>query len=118
MSLISQAQEYRATLALLLLGTAGGYFAGRLSASKTPEFKSTSPSASEPKEVSPAKEKEETVEKGKNTAQTATDSDWEEEDQGEFAEFSGIDEECKLVLVVRTDLGMTKGTSTTSSYRS
>jgi hypothetical protein len=31
-------------------------------------------------------------------------------DEGELADFEGFNEECKLVLVVRTDLGMTKGT--------
>jgi hypothetical protein len=34
----------------------------------------------------------------------------DEDDQGELSEFSkNLHEECKLVLVVRTDLGMTKG---------
>jgi len=40
------------------------------------------------------------------------DGDYEsesEEEQGELAEFKNSREECKLVLVVRTDLGMTKG---------
>lgn len=32
-----------------------------------------------------------------------------EEEQGELSSFEGNKEECKLVLVVRTDLGMTKG---------
>lgn len=65
----------------------------------------------EPKEAPPppavlVKEKE----KEKAPVQTATDSDWEDEAQGELSDFSGMNEECKLVLVVRTDLGMTKGT--------
>lgn len=33
------------------------------------------------------------------------------QDLGELQTFEGITEECKLVLVVRTDLGMTKGRS-------
>lgn len=112
MSLISQAQEYRATLALLLVGTIGGFLAGRLSTPSTPDSKPASTPAPEPKEAAskpavPAKEKE----KAKEPAPTTTDSDWEDEGQGELADFSGISEECKLVLVVRTDLGMTKGTS-------
>ncbi|QDS73577.1 hypothetical protein FKW77_001240 [Venturia effusa] len=109
MSLISQAQEYRATLALLLVGTIG-FLVGRLTTSDIPDPKPTSSPSSEPKEpISiehvPIKENE----KAKKPVPTTTDSDWEEEDQGELADFSGIHEECKLVLVVRTDLGMTKG---------
>lgn len=112
MSLISQAQEYRATLALLLVGAIGGFLAGRLSTSNTPDSKAASTPASEPKEAAskpavPAKEKE----KAKEPVPTTTESDWEDEGQGELVDFSGINEECKLVLVVRTDLGMTKGRS-------
>lgn len=33
-----------------------------------------------------------------------------DEEQGELSNFEGNKEECKLVLVVRTDLGMSKGT--------
>jgi PTH2 family peptidyl-tRNA hydrolase len=39
------------------------------------------------------------------------DEEDEEEEQGELKAFEGIKEECKLVLVVRTDLGMGKGKS-------
>jgi PTH2 family peptidyl-tRNA hydrolase len=46
----------------------------------------------------------------------ADDSEEEEEsdddDDSTPAEFPGHNEECKMVLVVRTDLGMTKGTAT------
>lgn len=35
--------------------------------------------------------------------------DGDGDEQGELQDFKGSDEECKLVLVVRTDLGMTKG---------
>lgn len=46
----------------------------------------------------------------------AQDSDEEdssdEDDDTAPAEFPGHSEECKMVLVVRTDLGMTKGMST------
>lgn len=54
---------------------------------------------------------------GKEKATSASDSsDFEEIDEDEdtaqeLGEFKGNKEECKLVLVVRTDLGMTKGTS-------
>ncbi len=46
--------------------------------------------------------------------ETETSSDEEEDDEkleesAEIKEFPGNNEECKLVLVVRTDLGMTKG---------
>ena len=41
---------------------------------------------------------------------TSEESD-DEEDQGELKSFDGNKEECKLVLVVRTDLGMGKGGS-------
>ena len=44
-----------------------------------------------------------------NEAPDAEDDDSEEEDQGELKTFADNKEECKLVLVVRTDLGMTKG---------
>ena len=38
------------------------------------------------------------------------EEDSEEEEQGELANFDNNNEEVKLVLVIRTDLGMTKGT--------
>jgi len=38
-------------------------------------------------------------------------SDDELDEQGEIKSFAGNNEECKLVLVVRTDLGITKGNS-------
>jgi hypothetical protein len=40
---------------------------------------------------------------------SASDSDDSVQDLGELQSFPGNSEECKLVLVVRTDLGMTKG---------
>ena len=40
----------------------------------------------------------------------------ETEDGPELENFAGSDEECKLVLVVRTDLGMTKGMSIPLSF--
>ena len=109
MSMLSQAQEYRATIAVLFVGTIAGFLAGRLSSA--PNTAKPAP-ASESKEVSPpisVKEKEKEKEKEPLPPTTTTDSDWEDEGQGELADFSGMNEECKLVLVVRTDLGMTKG---------
>lgn len=38
------------------------------------------------------------------------DEDESDVEDGELSNFSGLQEECKMVLVVRTDLGMTKGT--------
>ena len=46
--------------------------------------------------------------KGK-AAEDSDDSEDEDEDNTTPAEFPGHKEECKMVLVVRTDLGMTKG---------
>lgn len=40
----------------------------------------------------------------------------EEEEQSGLKSFEGNREECKLVLVVRTDLGMGKGTTTPSLH--
>lgn len=45
-------------------------------------------------------------------------SDEECEDDTAPAEFPGHNEECKMVLVVRTDLGMTKGMHTSASFSS
>lgn len=41
----------------------------------------------------------------------AESGDDDDDDQPELSGFNGNTEECKLVLVVRTDLGMTKGMS-------
>ena len=40
-----------------------------------------------------------------------SDASDESEDQGDLKEFEKEGKECKMTLVVRTDLGMTKGTS-------
>lgn len=113
MSLLSQAQEYRATIALLVVGTIAGFVAGRLTPANSPE--SNSPPASIPapesKDAASTPAVLKRVEgKEKAPVTNTTDSDWEDEGQGELSDFSGMNEECKLVLVVRTDLGMTKGT--------
>ncbi|KAF2214608.1 hypothetical protein CERZMDRAFT_36861 [Cercospora zeae-maydis SCOH1-5] len=44
-----------------------------------------------------------------DSGDAASDSDESAHDLGELQTFEGNKEECKLVLVVRTDLGMTKG---------
>lgn len=51
-------------------------------------------------------------EDGEETGEEESDEEDEDEDEdegGELANFEGNNEEVKLVLVVRTDLGMTKG---------
>jgi PTH2 family peptidyl-tRNA hydrolase len=48
-------------------------------------------------------------EKAADAEDESTDDDDEDDDTAP-AEFTGNKEECKMVLVVRTDLGMTKGT--------
>jgi len=45
----------------------------------------------------------------KEEAEDSEDESSDEDDDSTPAEFSGHTEECKMVLVVRTDLGMTKG---------
>ncbi|KAK4967546.1 hypothetical protein LTR66_011935 [Elasticomyces elasticus] len=45
----------------------------------------------------------------KNESSSDEESDESEDSQQELKDFSGNREECKLVLVVRTDLGMSKG---------
>ena len=46
--------------------------------------------------------------KGKDVPESEDDES-DDDDQGELKPFDDNKEECKLVLVVRTDLGMTKG---------
>jgi PTH2 family peptidyl-tRNA hydrolase len=45
-------------------------------------------------------------------------SDDEDDDDTAPADFKGNNEECKMVLVVRTDLGMTKGMSRVFTFHS
>jgi PTH2 family peptidyl-tRNA hydrolase len=45
----------------------------------------------------------------KEEAEDSEDESSDEDDDSTPAEFPGHNEECKMVLVVRTDLGMTKG---------
>jgi flagellar biosynthesis/type III secretory pathway M-ring protein FliF/YscJ len=52
------------------------------------------------------------LEDRKQPRRTPQDEDEDSDQQNEeLQDFTGNNEECKLVLVVRTDLGMTKGTS-------
>ncbi|KIW06464.1 peptidyl-tRNA hydrolase [Verruconis gallopava] len=87
--------ELRKPLAYVLLGVLTGFFLGRISATT----------------ISPANALHTPTKAGKAKAEDSIESDSEGEgdEQGELGDFKGSNEECKLVLVVRTDLGMTKG---------
>ena len=52
----------------------------------------------------------------KEEAEDSEDESSDEDDDSTPAEFPGHNEECKMVLVVRTDLGMTKGTATLHTH--
>jgi PTH2 family peptidyl-tRNA hydrolase len=91
--------EARLPLAYLITGALAGFFLGRITASAAP-----SPSSSSSSSASPSAAKE--------SKPIATDDDYETESESgddELGTFASSREECKLVLVVRTDLGMTKG---------
>jgi PTH2 family peptidyl-tRNA hydrolase len=86
--------EVRLPLAYLITGAIAGFFLGRFSA-VAPSSPSSSPAPS-----------------SKQSKEAASEDDYEadsEDDQAELGSFASSREECKLVLVVRTDLGMTKG---------
>jgi PTH2 family peptidyl-tRNA hydrolase len=51
------------------------------------------------------------AEKEKAADSSEDDSSSDEDDDSTPSEFPSHNEECKMVLVVRTDLGMTKGTT-------
>jgi hypothetical protein len=55
-------------------------------------------------------------EKADDSEEEEEDSSDSEDDDSTPAEFPGHDEECKMVLVVRTDLGMTRGTFHSLQY--
>ena len=55
--------------------------------------------------------------KGKEEEEDCEEDEAELVEPGKLTSFEGNKEECKLVLVVRTDLGMSKGMSTlTTKY--
>lgn len=47
-------------------------------------------------------------------AETSDDDEKEGDEQDGYTAFEGVEGDCKLVLIVRTDLGMTKGSSSIS----
>jgi PTH2 family peptidyl-tRNA hydrolase len=59
--------------------------------------------------AAPSERKEKAAEESDSSSDDEEDED-EEEDDSVPAEYNDHKEECKMVLVVRTDLGMTKGT--------
>lgn len=88
-------------LACAILAGVTGYFLGT---AKSLGLFGGSPISESPRRQS---EKEEKEEEDKDTSEDESSDD--EDDDTAPAEFPGHTEECKMVLVVRTDLGMTKG---------
>jgi PTH2 family peptidyl-tRNA hydrolase len=86
-------------LACAILAGVTGYFLGT---AKSLGLFGGSP-VSEPLRKHSEKEEEE------DTSEDESSDDDDEDDDTAPAEFPGHTEECKMVLVVRTDLGMTKG---------
>ena len=60
---------------------------------------------------SPSERKEKATEASEESKESSDDDEEEEDDDSVPADFKDHNEECKMVLVVRTDLGMTKGMS-------
>jgi len=81
--------HWSAGVVFLLVGTIAGFFVGRLTAPTTIIGKIKS------------------HKQDKKIVEVIEDSD--SQDDGELKDFNDLNEEYKLVLVVRTDLGMTKG---------
>ncbi len=89
---MANSAETRTPLVYLIVGALAGFFLGRFTASR-----SSTPTSNP-------------VPSQKNPVEDDYESESSSEEQGELSDFKGHhNEECKLVLVVRTDLGMTKG---------
>lgn len=87
-------------VATALIAGVTGYFLGQ--ASSLGLFKSKAQPTQETRDNKKAS--------GEDSEETESDEDWEVgQEQGDINSFTDSNEECKLVLVVRTDLGMTKG---------
>ena len=89
-----------AIAAALIAGTIG-YFLGTASSI----FTLTSPQSLSIKSRKTSKG----VSEEPHSSDSDQDDDEDEDETGELRTFADSTEECKLVLVVRTDLGMTKG---------
>jgi hypothetical protein len=85
-STIRVPSSWGAGAVLLFIGTIAGFFLGRLTAPTT------------------------ITKSQKSLKRHDTAADSEDEKDEELSDFKDLYEEQKLVLVVRTDLGMTKGT--------
>jgi PTH2 family peptidyl-tRNA hydrolase len=103
MAFTTSASDYRTTIALILAGTIAGYFIGRVTNNTVLHTRT----AESPREESSAKAAN--LSPPAAEARIPTPEPDSDSDDGEYADFQGYNEECKLVLVVRTDLGMTKG---------
>lgn len=113
-------------VATAILAVSIGYFIGQASSLglfSSPKSKSSSSKTSWPNSydvtIHPDSSDEELMThlrgKGEKEVKDSEDEDSEDEElgqeqEGELKAFEGNKEECKLVLVVRTDLGMGKGT--------
>jgi hypothetical protein len=102
------------TVALILVGTIAGFLIGRITttANSPPQpITTTESKAAEESGPKRASLPDSTYPKSvaKIIPETQEPEPFSDSDDGELAEFPGNHEECKLVLVVRTDLGMTKG---------
>jgi hypothetical protein len=87
--LLRDPQALATAITLLVAGTIAGFFLGRATAPSSPQLSQTSPSRDN----------------------EALEIDSDEEGLDDLQTFSDKREEYKLALVVRTDLGMTKGTT-------
>ncbi|KAI5777496.1 peptidyl-tRNA hydrolase PTH2-domain-containing protein [Geopyxis carbonaria] len=99
------------SLALTVIAAVTGYYIGKTSGLRASD---TISSLRETAKTTPTTDDEFTT----DADVSATDAEWDDaeddddddDDEGVKADFSGVeDEDCKMVLVVRTDLGMTKG---------
>jgi peptidyl-tRNA hydrolase, PTH2 family len=99
-------------ITVILLGAIAGFVAGRLTApiSTAKHLQATSRESEELTELPKAEEKTREEEPSDEILE-----DEDSESESELQDFSAFGEECKLVLVVRTDLGMTKGMETALS---
>jgi PTH2 family peptidyl-tRNA hydrolase len=104
-------------IATAILCAVGGYFIGQASSlglfgsSGDSRKKSSWPNSYDVK-IHPDSSDEELMTNLENEGIRDTeDDDDSDEEQGELKDFPENKEECKLVLVVRTDLGMGKGVS-------
>lgn len=85
-------------IATAIIGAVGGYFVGQASSLGVFGAKSRRPHAAAHSRADD------------DSSSDEPDADDDDDQQaGDLQDFAGSKEECKLVLVVRTDLGMTKG---------